>query len=121
MSEIENAQIETTMLGTEDHGCMTAWLYLKVSGGGQGFGGYVLDGKGDTITHERNPSVAFGGFVAEVLRVVGVENWEDLPRKHVRIKRDEPFGQIIGIGNILDDVWFYPKEYFAKLTKGDEI
>lgn len=40
---VENAQIESTMLGMEDHGILTFFLSLKFEGSGQGFGGYAMD------------------------------------------------------------------------------
>jgi len=115
---IENAQIESTMLGIEDHGMMSAWLHLKVRGGGQGFGGFVLDTVGDKEKFTRKPHAACGGFVAEVLRVVGVEKWESLPGKHLRIRRISDWGKIVAIGNIINDEWFCPEEYFKELKDG---
>lgn len=41
-TEILNAKITSTKLG-EEHGCLTAMLYLNGEGWGCGFGGYCLD------------------------------------------------------------------------------
>ena len=97
---IKNAQITNTMLGIEDHNCLTWWIHLNGPGWGQGFGGrawdYVKDGK--TI-----PSADFGSTIREVLEAVGVEKWEDLPNKYVRVESDHRL--IYRIGHITEDCW----------------
>jgi len=116
--EIKNARIESTSLGTEDHGIMTYTLYLDYGGSCQGFGGFALDdpplkGKKDRI------GVAYGiESVMRILRVVGVEKWEDLPGRYIRVKSKEGGGwnsEISSIGNILEDEWFDPKELAEEL------
>ena len=119
--EIENGIIESTMLGIEDHGVMSAWLYLKFNGTGQGFGGYVLDTVGDKEKFTRAPSIACGGFVAEVLKTVGVEKWEDVKGKHLRVRRKESLGKIDAIGNIIKDIWFCPEEYFKEMKNNGRV
>jgi len=98
-----NAIIKRTSLGFEDHGLMTAYLHLEQPGAGQGFGGYRLDAPKDA------PSPMATFFIARVLRTVGVDDWEQLPGKHVRVV-GEDFGKILGIGHILEDKWFYPEK-----------
>jgi hypothetical protein len=101
----ENGKIESTHLGLEDHGIFTAWLHLVFDGSGQGFGGF-----------------AFGGeftdwFIREVLRVTGAENWEKIPGRYIRVKRDESRGKIIAIGSVENNPlrarvtgeWFEPR------------
>ena len=110
MNDIEerNARIESTMLGTEGHGIMTAMLTLNYGGAGQGFGGYRLDSP-------RGPSAAMGLFVARVLEVVGVETWEALKDKSVRVRAD--YSHIHALGHYLDDKWFVPKVELARLVE----
>lgn len=43
--QIENARITDTMLGIEDHGIMTCFIFCEFASGCCGFGGYSLDGK----------------------------------------------------------------------------
>lgn len=93
--EIRNAKIESTMLGFEDHGIFTYMIHLNYGGSGQGFGGYVLGGDYGTNT------------IKKILEVVGVDKWEDLIEKHVRVEAE--FNKIHRIGNILEDEWFDPK------------
>lgn len=118
--EIVNAQITRTMLGIEDHGCMTCMLDLKLGATQQGFGGYGFDGP---ITDAdgrflRRQGTAYGcEFIRRVLEVVGVERWEDLKGKYVRVKRGENWGaSIVAIGNITEDKWFDPKELATELN-----
>lgn len=113
MMEIVNCQIESTMLGVEDHGIMSAWLYLKGDGWGQGFGGWALDGKPFGDTHVRQPHAACGAFVAGVLNALELTKWEDLPGKHVRIRREH--SKVEAIGHIFKDKWFEPKEVLESL------
>ena len=99
---IINAKIQSTQFGICDHGIMTFFLNLEWGGGGQGLGGYALDGG--------NPRRGSGiGILAirEILETVGVENWEDLKGKLVRVKHFG-WGSIRKpiIGNIMEDKWF---------------
>lgn len=116
MSERENAIIESTMLGTEDHGIFTCWLSLKFEGCGQGFGGYGLD----EPTHENGQfkgrvGSAYGmDFIMGILKALGVESWEALKGTHCRVERSERFGRIDRIGHILKDQWFDPEALAVK-------
>ena len=108
-TEILNAVIDGTMLGIEDHGLMTAYVYLKGDGWGVGFGGYVLDawdGK------KRTQTPLTGMFVSRVLEVVGADKWEDLKGKPVRVESEGLGGGCVRIGHYVKDLWFNPKEEF---------
>lgn len=111
--EIQNAEIKSTMLGYEDHGILTWFLHLNFGGSGQGFGGYAMDSYSKT-KEKRIPSEILGVHLQQILEVVGVEKWEDLEGKHVRIKREEGWnGKIIALGNFLEDKWFNPSDYVS--------
>jgi len=114
---IENAKIESTILGYEDHGILTCYLMLDYGGTQQGFGGYGLDGpppedKKGHRSGERTPHIVAGFWIQKILNIVGVEKWEDLKGKYIRVaKEDDNWNAAIsGIGNILQDKWFYPKK-----------
>jgi hypothetical protein len=94
-----NAVITKTMLGFEDHGIMTFWLHLSWSGSGQGCGGYCIDGTKKGI-----------GVIMEILKVVGVDKWEDLKGNHIRARQS--LEKVHAIGNILEDKWLDFGEYF---------
>jgi hypothetical protein len=95
--EIVNAQIEEVTLGY-DEGYWTFWLRLSWGGCGQGFGGFSLGGD-------------YTDYVIKgILNAVGVTKWEQLKGKYVRVKREEGLGgNILEIGNIIEDKWFDPK------------
>lgn len=40
--KVENGFIESVSISNADHGCLTAWLHIKFSCGGCGFGGYKI-------------------------------------------------------------------------------
>ncbi len=95
--EIMNAIITRTMLGNEDHGILTLFLFLDFDGSTQGFGGYDI---------RQNA----GTWIKRILEVVGVDNWDDLKGKTIRVKKYGYNDPIYGIGHIIKDKWFCPKE-----------
>jgi hypothetical protein len=115
--EVKNAIIESTSLGLEDHGFLTFCLYLNYGGSGQGAGNRALSYfKRDS--NERSFFQGTGRLIWEILDVVGVERWEDLPGKHIRVIAS--WGTIDAIGNILDDKWLHFSEFFGKYLKDEE-
>ena len=92
---IENAKITGTFLGKEDHGILTAFVYLEFDGCGQGFGGFDLRRAKDAVD-----------FVQGVLDAVGADSWEKLAGKYCRIAKDSMLGPIEAIGHIIEDRWF---------------
>lgn len=113
--EIRNARISSTHLGLEGHGIFSVMIDLDYDGGGQGFGGYALDRWVPDLKRRRG--TAWGmEFIARVLRVVGVEKWEDLKGKYVRA--DAEFTKVHRIGHITADRWFDPDELRDMLEPG---
>ncbi len=96
---IENARITDTWLGYEGHGILTAYLTIQGDGWGQSFGGYGLGPGGKHMAV----------FVNETLKTVGVEKWEDLNGKPIRVDH-EINGTMKAIGHIIEDKWFNIKE-----------
>lgn len=105
----ENAQIADVSLGIDDHCCLTFSIVLKGSGWGTCFGGYNLAFFNGTT---------FKGFekgleaLARIMDVVGVSKWEDIKGHYVRVKQEDRL--VIGIGNIIKDKWFEPREFFKE-------
>jgi len=95
------------MLGYEDHGILTAMLHLDYSGSGQAFGGYALD-RYSKEHEKRIEDKACGFFIRRVLEVVGVDKWEGLAGKYIRVKADS--NKVYAIGHLLEDKWFNPAE-----------
>jgi hypothetical protein len=88
-----NAVIESTYLGFEDHGILTAWLRLKLEDDlYQGFGGYCLDG------------VEAARFIKGVLQTMDVSDWSQLKGKALRVEHED--GLIVKIGHFIDNKWF---------------
>lgn len=110
---IQNAVIESVRLTSDDHGLLSAWLFLDYGGSGQGFGGYTLYLPDSFLHHDpAGPNFA-GHFIWRCMEIGGVTEWMALPGKTVRVKQDKPFGSIISIGHIVKNDWFDPKIDFT--------
>ena len=103
-------KVESTMLGVEDHGILTAVLMFDFGASGQGTPGFGLDshikhtryeGKYDDGSgeHSRVGSAYGMEFVRRLLLACGVDRWEDLKGRTVFVLRDDgdPYGYIKGI------------------------
>lgn len=106
--ESKNATIESVSIEIEE-GYLTAWIYLKWQGAGQGFGGYSLYLSKD-FTHHKVQS-SFGHFIYRVLEVAGVDAWNKLVGRTVRFRGDHK--KIETIGHITSDDWFNPAKDFG--------
>jgi hypothetical protein len=112
MVDIHNAKITSTMLGYEDHGCLTFWLMLDYGGAGQGFGGWVLDDRPiERFGRERSPSVGAGAIIAGLLGALELRKWEDLPGQIVRVRGDRH--HLVAIGHALKEQWCEPVALLA--------
>ncbi len=105
--ETVNAEIAGTMLGIEDHGIMSCSITLTGDGWGQSFGGWTFDSY-DKIKKERVGTAYGCEFIKRVLGTVGVESWEKLKGKHVRIRRTRD--KVSAIGHITKEKWFSPED-----------
>lgn len=106
--QITNAKAESTSLGFERGSILTAWVYLKMDGSGQGFGGYCLD----TYDKDkgRRVGVAYGSEqIRRILQTLGVDSWEKIPGTPCRIDHDR--GKVYRIGHFIEDKWYDPVEH----------
>ncbi len=113
-SEIENALITNVSLTMADNGCITYWLTLSGDGWGVHFGGICL-GKGYLSAKEFS---AIGEGLEAMMRImdtVGVERWEDLKGRYVRVVNPGLGKSVDTIGNIVKDKWFNQREFFSKV------
>lgn len=107
----ENAKITSTFLGYEDHGIFTFSIGLEGDGWGVGFGGIALDGY-DIKKDERVPDSKAVSVLTEILKVVGVNKWEDLKGKTVRVENNGLGRPVKKIGNLIKNDWLDLEEYF---------
>jgi hypothetical protein len=118
--QIQNAAIRSTTLGIEGHGILSVMLDLDYGDSScQGFGGFALDKPTADRAHDsrRRPSLACGLWVGRLLEIAGVDAWEKLKGRSVRVRREDGLnGRIVAIGHYLKDNWFDPAVEFAALT-----
>lgn len=119
MSKIVNAEIKNVSISMADHGCLTFRILLNGGSWDAVYGGYCI-GHGflgsDSFTAENG-----GGLVAmmKIMDTVGVERWEDLKGKYIRVVDDGWGLPIKKIGNIIRDKWFDIDEFFENYNKDD--
>lgn len=119
MEFIKNAVIQSVSLDTGDRGLLTAWLHLDYSGSSQGFGGFCLYLPKD-FKHFTNKGDFAGHFIFRCMQICGVESWDNVKGKTIRVKtegKSEFSSSIIAIGHIVKDDWFNPAEDFDKMSK----
>jgi hypothetical protein len=103
------ATVESTHLGTEDHGILTAFLHCEGDGWGIGVGGYGLD----EPVHDdegkflgRRPTAYGFDHILQMARTVGADSWEKLPGREVLVLFKTPSalgGTAAGIAHISDE------------------
>ena len=111
---IENALITNVDLSMADHGCLTLAMTLEGSGWGVVYGGYCL-GKGYLGADDDffDGSAAGMEYLIRIMDTVGVEKFQDLKGKYVRVA-DKGWGSSVKIiGNIIKDKWFDAETFFA--------
>ncbi len=93
---------------------MTCYLQLDYGDVTQGFGDYALDSY-DEKSKTRIGTAHGMEFIIQILNIVGVDEWNELVGKYVRVKADRC--KVYEIGNIIRDEWFNPEEFFKKELK----
>ena len=106
-----NAKITNVSLTMADHGVLTFYLTLEMRGCGICYGGYVI-GRGYLGAKEFRGSEKGLEALMRIMDTIGVERWEDLKGKYVRIEDVGLGGVIKKIGNIIEDKWFDVEEFF---------
>src|SRR5688572_9697543 len=117
MSTIKNAIIESTDLTSADYGVLSAWIHLSYGGCLQGFGGHALY-LPKSFSHHKGQVNFAGHWIYRVMQIAGVERWDQLKGKTLRVQSDKDGlgGTIIAIGHIVNEDWFNPSEEFKSLT-----
>ena len=102
--ETLNAQIKKTKLGFIN-GIVDFVLVLEIQGGGGiTLGGYALD----YYNKEKGKRIgsAYGmNLIMRILEVVGVDTWEELKGKYIRINRIHLGDKATAIGNLMKEEW----------------
>ena len=116
MSEIKNYRITSTHLGYENHGIFTFYLHLKGADGVHvSVGGYALDTLITGTLTKRILTVKGAILIAKILDTVGVDNWEELHGRYIRVEDNGLGSYITKFGNLIEDKWIDLDDYF----KGD--
>lgn len=119
---IGNCLIESADLSMENCGCLDMTLSLS----GQVnvcFGGYVL-GKGYLGAKDDfwKGSAAGLEYIMRVMDVVGVERFQDLKGKYVRVAHKGLGSSVRIIGNITKEKWFDAESFFKdKKENADDV
>jgi len=107
--EIKNARIKSTMLGMEDHGIFTAFLYVEGDNWACGFGGYGMDAYAKHLN--KRIGHRFGiDFIKGVLETLDVLTWEKLSGTFLRVETEGLGGKIKRVGHPIKEKWFDPDE-----------
>lgn len=111
---IENALITNVDLSMADHGCLTLAMTLEGGGWGVVYGGYCL-GKGYLGADDDffDGSAAGMEYLMRIMDTVGVERFQDLKGKYVRVALKGWGSSVKIIGNIIKDQWFDAETFFA--------
>lgn len=109
--KIENAKITSVDLSMADHGVATLRLVLEGAGWGCVYGGYVL-GKGYLGADKFEGSAKGMESIIRIMDVVGVEQFNDMTGKIVRVATTGWADSIKIIGNVLSDKWFDIDSFF---------
>lgn len=109
--QVENAVIKSVSISNEDHGCLTAWLYVEFDGGGCGFGGYMLGRRDEDNVKMHKGHCA--EFLNRCMKTVGQDRWEDLEGRPLRVLHEGLGGGIVAVGHYLRDEWFCPRKEWS--------
>ena len=118
--QIGNSLIESADLSMRDHGCLDMTLCLS----GQVnvcFGGYVL-GKGYLGAKDDFWKGSATGleYIMRIMDVVGVESFQDLKGKYVRVAHKGLGSSVKIIGNITKEKWFDAESFFKDKKENED-
>lgn len=117
---VENALIKNVDLSMVDHGCLTLAMTLEGYGWGVVYGGYSL-GSGYLGADDDffRGSAAGMEYLIRIMDTVGVERFQDLKNKYVRVAIKGSSGPVKIIGNIIKDKWFDAETFFVDKKEND--
>jgi hypothetical protein len=109
--EIKNVQISKVSISMADHGLLTFTIFVKGNSLGCSLGNY-MNGVGHLGAKEWKGNGSAIVAMMKIMDTVGVNKWEDLEGKYVRVKLDGYDSTMHCIGNLIEDKWFDLKEFF---------
>lgn len=111
--KIENALIKSVDLSMADHGCFTLSMSLSGDCWGVVYGGHCL-GKGYLGAADDffEGSAAGMEYLMRIMDTVGVETFQDLKGKYVRVATKGWGDSVKIIGNVIKDQWFDAETFF---------
>lgn len=115
--ELENGRVVSVSIDNENHGCLTAWLELKIGrSGGCNFGGYKLGNAFEDQPKQPGPDYCAIWLrrCINTLTDDGLGKWEKLAGLPCRVLHEGLGGGVVAIGHLLEDKWFCPKVEFEK-------
>ena len=116
---VENAKITSVDLSMADHGVLTLEIVLEGAAWGCVYGGYVL-GHGYLGAKEFSGSGIGLESIMRIMDVVGVERFNDMKGKYVRVAVEGISSPIKIIGNVINNKWFDIDLFFKEKTKNNE-
>ena len=110
---IENALITNVDLSMADHGCLTLAMTLEGGCWSALYGGYCL-GKGYLGADDDffDGSAAGMEYLMRIMDTVGVEKFQDLKGKYIRVATKGWGSSVKIIGNIIKDKWIDAETFF---------
>jgi hypothetical protein len=108
---VENALIKKVDLIMTEYGC--AQIYIALDGGGWCcvYGGFCL-GHGYLGADHFDGSEASLPYIMRIMDTVGVERFNDMKGKYVRVATKGLGCSLNIIGNIIEDKWFDQESFF---------
>jgi hypothetical protein len=102
---VQNARIEFVRIGVPhtEHGCLSFSIGVEYDGGGQGYGGLVLDTY-DEAKKMRVPTILASSLLMAVNEVWGLD-WEDL--KGIPCRTYHDWNHIVAVGHFFKDKWMW--------------
>lgn len=116
---IRNAKIEDADLDMSDHGCVVLRMPIEGNGFGCVLGGECL-GHGYLGAKEFSSYEKSLEYIMRIMNVVGVERFNDLQDKYIRVATQGWGGYVKIIGNLIHDEWFDMESFFDKGKQFDE-
>ena len=112
--KIANALITNVDLSMADHGCLTLVMALEGDRWGAVYGGYCLGhgylGAADDFF---DGSAVGMEYLIRIMDTVGVEKFQDLKGKYIRVATKGWGDPVKIIGNIIKDKWFDAETFFV--------